>query len=79
MKRTNVIVIALALLFGGGCGTAILRDYPNRVVGSDGQRIVLDDIQAIVDDATTTDEEKRQQLRELGLEDEMLIDALLGL
>jgi len=79
MKSTNVIVIALALLSGSGCGTAILRDYPNRVIGADGQRIVLDDIQAIVDDPSLLADEKRQQLRELGLEDEMLIDALLEL
>jgi hypothetical protein len=79
MKRANVMVMALALLVGGGCGTAILRDYPNRVVGADGQRIVLDDIQAIVDDPSLPADEKRRQLRDLGLEDELLIEALLGL
>ena len=79
MNVRSAVVVTLVSLACAGCGTVVLRDYPNRLVGADGQRIVLDDIQAIVGDSTLSDDAKRQQLRGLGIEDEMLIEALLGL
>ncbi|MEK6675355.1 MAG: hypothetical protein AABZ47_06830 [Planctomycetota bacterium] len=54
-------------------------DFPNRLIGSDGQEIVLDDIEVIVRDSDLDDEAKREQLRELGIADEILIEVLLQL
>lgn len=62
-----------------GCGVGLQPEYPNRITDAEGQTIVLDDIEAIVNHATLTEAEKRDRLRDLGLEDEELIDALLGL
>lgn len=63
---------------GAGCGAQSSLNFPNRLVGAEGRMIVLDDIVNVVEDNDLTDEEKRQQLRELGIEDEKLIEALLA-
>jgi hypothetical protein len=65
-------------MFPAGCGVPP-AEFPHSVIGVDGEPILLDDIEAIVNDADLTDEEKRDELRALGLEDEKLIDALLTL
>lgn len=60
-----------------GCGNTP-RVYPTQILRPDGSPIYVEDLQAIVDDGTLTDEEKAQQLRDLGIEDEELIRAILG-
>lgn len=81
-RSPTVRLAALALMMAatliGACGTPT-TDFPNRLIGTEGEEIVLDDIEAIVDDTELTDDEKREQLRALGIEDELLIDALLTL
>lgn len=79
MKTLAIIVLVVAPLLCNGCGTAITTEFPNAVSGTGGQPIVLEDIQTIVDNPSLTDEEKRSQLRDLGIEDEELIEALLAL
>lgn len=79
MKPLGLIVTAVALLAWSGCGTAITRNYSNRIIGADGQVITLDPIQRIVDDPNLDDDGRRQHLRDLGIEDEELIEALLAL
>ncbi len=79
MKPVGLILSAVALLTSGGCGTAILRNYSNRIIGADGQVITLNQIQRIVDDPNLDDDGRRQQIRDLGVEDEKLIEALLTL
>ncbi len=71
--------LACSVLALAGCGGLVPSDYPHRVVDADGETIFLEDIQAIVDDGSLSDDEKRAQLRELGLEDEEIIVALLEL
>ena len=61
------------------CGVAPRTDFPNRLIGADGQEFVLEDLAAIANDARLSDDEKRQAFRDLGLEDEELITALLNL
>jgi hypothetical protein len=61
-----------------GCGFAVNTTYPHSVIGADGQPIVFDDINTIVNDPDLSDDQKRQALRDLGLQDEELITALLG-
>ncbi len=63
----------------GSCGTSITADFANQVVGADGQPLNLDDLAQIANDASLSVAEKRQAFRELGVEDEKLIDALLDL
>ncbi len=79
MKLVMVVMMAAAVAFSDGCGTTITTDLPNRLYGADGQPIVLEEIEAIVRDPDLGDDEKRAQLRALGLEDEELITALLSL
>ena len=78
MKGTSVITIALAIALAG-CGNTVTTDFPNRLAGADGQRFVLDDLRRIANDDFLSEEEKIDALRELGVEDEKLIGALLDL
>lgn len=73
--RAALLGIACSL---SACGVAN-TNFPNRLIGSHGEEIVLDDVEAIVNDDELTDDEKRDELRDLGIEDELLIDALLTL
>jgi hypothetical protein len=59
------------------CGAPPAIDYPNVIRTPEGRPIVLENISAIVDDPDLSDDEKREALRELGIEDEELIDAFL--
>ncbi len=70
-------ILVLAAIILAGCGAPATTEYPDALIGPDGQPILLDDVDAIVDDDDLSDVEKREQLRELGIEDEKLIDALL--
>ena len=79
MKRIGGISIALMALMLGGCGTAVTGNFSNRLVGADGQLLVLEDLETIARDPDLDDGEKRDLFRELGIEDEELIDALLDL
>lgn len=78
MRIFGALMIGLAALFPCGCGAAITAEFPNRLIGADGQEVILDDIETIINEPNLTDEERRLQLRELGIEDEALIEALLA-
>ena len=77
--KTGVVMIAVAAVMLSGCGMAVTTDFPNRLVGADGQLFVLEDLEEIANDPNLDDEEKREAFRELGIEDEELIEALLEL
>lgn len=81
MNRISAVLLAWGAAALVGCGTGITSDYPNRLVGVDGQIFVLEDLEDITDisDADLDNEGKRALFRDLGIEDEELIDALLGL
>lgn len=71
-------IVGLPAAALAGC-TAAPTSFPSQILGADGEPILLDAVEDIVNDADLTDDEKREQLRALGLEDEELIEALLGL
>ena len=73
------LAVAAVLLVGCGVLTLHRTTFSNQALGGEGQGYTLDDIHKIVDDAGLTDEQKREALRELGIEDEDLLDALLTL
>lgn len=78
----RVVVVLLFLCIGfttSGCGASITTAFPNSLIGSDGQPLVLDDLEAIANDPDLSADEKRQAFRDLGILDEELIDALLDL
>ena len=79
MKRIVAVSIALIALMPSGCGTAVTGDFSNRLLGADGQLFVLEDLERIARDPDLDDTEKRDLFRDLGIEDEGLIDALLDL
>lgn len=60
-----------------GCGFTT-QGSPYRELGASGQNIVLDDVRAILSNADLTTDQKRTELRNLGLTDEDLLDALLS-
>ena len=83
------LALALVTLAGvcwvGGCGVASIfggvggqEDFPNALVGDDGEHIHVTTIRTIVDDAELTDAEKRDALEALGIEDEDIQDYLLS-
>jgi hypothetical protein len=75
MKR-SIIAIAFAA-FITFAGMACQPPYNFVVIGADGQTIRQSSINAIVQDSTLTDDQKRQALRDLGITDENLIDFLV--
>ena len=79
MKAIGVTAIALLLAAFAGCGTGIAAEFPNRLLGADGQHFVLEDLRAIAEDPDLSDDQKRQAFRDLGIEEETLIEALLTL
>lgn len=83
LRRILSFVIASMLLavptcLSGGCGSSV-QEYANRLIGADGQVFTVEDLEAISGDPNLSDDEKRQAFRDLGIEDEKLIDALLTL
>lgn len=72
-------LIAFGLPMHLGCGGLSSTEFPNALVGPGGSVILLDDVEAIAGNPDLTDDERRDELRALGIEDEELIDALLGL
>jgi len=54
-------------------------DFPNRLIGAEGQVFFLEDLEAIANNVNLTDDQKREEFRELGIEDERLINLLLEL
>ncbi len=76
--RTAIGCIFLGLTVSG-CGVNNSPTLSNRVVGSEGQLFTLDELQVIASDSTLSELEKREAFRELGIEDEKIIDALLQL
>ena len=83
LRRLRSISLGVALLatpscLATGCQSSFV-EYANRLVGVDGQLFTVEDLEAIANDADLTDDEKRQGFRDLGIQDEKLIDALLTL
>lgn len=80
LGRTVMILTlgAVASALSPGCGLRV-QDSPYREFGADGQAIVFDDIRTIINDSALTTDQKRRELRSLGIVDEDLLDVLLGL
>ena len=81
MNKTSAAATSLAVGMIAGCGALVTPDYPDRLVGADGQLPVLEEIEDIanIPEVDLDDDGRRALLRELGIEDEELIDALLDL
>ncbi len=78
MKRQRYAAIFM-FLPAASCTSFGPNSFPHQLLTADGQAIYLDEVQTIVDDPDLSDDEKRQSLRDLGIEDEMLINSLLEL
>lgn len=86
LLRTRMVQVAgrlFAVSLGatmGGCGFNASADinYPAALRDADGNIILLEEVEEIVNDGELTDDEKRTALEELGIEDPDIIDALLG-
>ena len=75
----TLVVSLCGLLCASGCGLLTTRPAAPATseTGIDGQPLLIDDIRAITGDMNLTDDEKRIALRDLGVVDADLIDALL--
>jgi hypothetical protein len=75
------VIIAVALVVVSGCGVlaASKSDFANQAETGEGRKLFVEDIEAIVLDDLLDQDQQRQALRDLGIEDEDLIDALLTL
>ncbi|MBI1826603.1 MAG: hypothetical protein HY287_16495 [Planctomycetes bacterium] len=72
-----LVVAGMAFLFG--CGTVVTQpDFPACIHNAAGDCILLDDVEPILNDSSLTADQKRAKLRELGIEDEQLINALIN-
>ena len=74
----RLTLLALATIALCGCTVPAQTDFPNAITGPNGEVILFDDVRAILSDPDLSDDEKRDALRTLGLEDEQLIDALIA-
>lgn len=79
MRKDLFTLWSTILVLCCGCGTLAPVSLSQRLVGVDGELIVVNDVKAIVDDAGLSNDQKRDALGDLGIEDEKLIDALLTL
>ena len=74
----GITLLAMPSCLVAGCRSGVV-EYANRLVGADGQLFSVEDLEAISSDADLTDDQKREAFRDLGIEDEELIEALLAL
>jgi len=75
VPRLGAAVVGIPAV--GGCGLPP-SSYPHALTNEQGQPILLDDVTDVLDDDSLSDGEKRDALRDLGIEDEKLIDALVS-
>ncbi len=83
MKRTNptfFLLSGLALLHPG-CVIGIPQgnQFPDAIRANDGSIILREDLEEIANDEDLTEEDKRQAIIDLGIEDPDLIEAILEL
>ena len=80
MAKRRIMVVLALLAAVGGCGvlTTARTLFPEHVTDATGSPLYLEDLRAIVDDADLLDDEKAAALRELGLENEEIIDAIIA-
>ncbi len=67
------LIAVVSLCLGGLCQPP----YPYLLKGADGQPIEMTQVTDITTNTELSDDEKREALRELGIEDELLIDLLI--
>lgn len=80
MVRSVILLATFSMGMGFvGCVSNNNTDFPNRLVGADGQLFTVEELEEIASDPDLSEDEKREEFRELGIEDEELIDALLDL
>lgn len=80
MANRRIMVVLTLLAAAGGCGVLSTARtlFPEHVTDAAGSPLYLEDLRAIIDDADLLDDEKADALRELGLENEEIIDAIIA-
>jgi len=80
MRSRFLAVTAPIVIWLSGCGLSLNEtEYPNRLIGANGQLFTVEDLEDIANDPDLSEDEKRDAFEELGIEDQDLIDALLDL
>jgi hypothetical protein len=70
---------AAAILSIGTCLYGCSPPYPNVLYDAEGQPVQLEEVDQIISDTELSEDEKRDALRNLGVTDESLIEALIRL
>ncbi len=80
-KNCSVFIRLAPLVILCGCGALAVQrtTFPNAVTNDQDVGFFVEDIEAIVDDLTLTEADRRQALQDLGIQDDDLITALLTL
>ena len=81
LARVLFILMFVLLFASAGCEVLTFErtDFPEAFVGADGQVILWDMVLETLTDGTLSEDDKRNTLRDLGIEDEDLIDALIAI
>ncbi len=68
----------LVVVFAAGCGILERDLFPNQAVNDDGEPLFIEDLQEVTQDFSRPDQTMRNNLLDLGIENEELIDALIA-
>ena len=79
LAKSRIIAVLPLLALTEGCGvlSTARTVFPEQVTDAADNPLYLEPVRNIVDDPDLSDDEKADALRELGLEDEELIDVLV--
>ena len=78
LPKLNTLAVGAVVLAVNGCGLLTVERtiFPNQVVDAQDNPLYIEDLQAITQDPDLTPDEMIEALRQLGLENEELIQAI---
>ena len=81
LARALFILVFTLLFASAGCEVLTYErtDFPEAFAGANGQAIFWDAILEKLTDGTLNEDDKRDALRDLGIEDEDVLDALIAI
>lgn len=76
----RLLFVGLISALAGGCGTLTLERslFPDQFVDPSGEPVFVDDLLAITQDTTLLPQQMVNALRDLGLENQVIIDAIIA-
>jgi hypothetical protein len=78
LSMATVVIAMIPALAGCGILTTFRTGFPNPITNADGVAISIEDLQAITQDTSMLPEDMANALRDLGLQNQELIDAIVA-